>query len=196
MHRWREARELRQALRNNRGPLRIVIGASGSAYAGWIATEYPVVDVADARSLARFFSPASVSAILAEHVWEHLTPRQAEDAARNCYALLAPRGYLRIAVPDGAHPDPAYVEYARPGGSGPGSEDHKVLYTHDTLCGLLKSAGFETQLLEWFDEQRRFHYVEWNPDSGRVSRSSRFDERNTANPTAYTSLIVDAVRRK
>lgn len=35
--------------------------------------------------------------------------------------VLKPGGYVRVAVPDGFHPDPAYIEMGRPGGYGTGS---------------------------------------------------------------------------
>jgi predicted SAM-dependent methyltransferase len=192
--RWKAAHNLRAAIRRNGAPLRIIIGASGTAYAGWVQTEYPLVDVADWPTLRRFFESGSVSAMLAEHVWEHLSPSEAEAAARNCRELLAVGGHLRVAVPDGLHPDPAYIEYVRPGGSGAGSDDHKVLYTYRSLSALFERAGFSTRLLEWFDENGRFHSTAWDPKDGHVSRSTRFDERNRANPTAYTSIILDAVK--
>ena len=193
-NRWKAAHELRRTIRRNGAPLRIIIGASGTQYSGWLPTEYPLVNIADWLTLRRFFEPESVSAILAEHVWEHLTPVQAEAAARNCRELLAVGGHLRVAVPDGLHPDSAYIEYVRPGGSGEGSDDHKVLYTYRSLSELFERAGFSTRLLEWFDENGRFHSTAWDPEGGHVTRSTRFDERNHANPTAYTSIILDAVK--
>ena len=101
---------------------------------------------------------------------------------------------MRIAVPDGLHPDPAYIDQVKPGGSGSGSDDHKVLYTYKTLSKLLESVGFEIRLLEYFDEEGKFHYSEWSPDDGMIRRSSRFDQRNTVVPNAYTSLILDALK--
>jgi predicted SAM-dependent methyltransferase len=102
--------------------------------------------------------------------------------------------HLRIAVPDGLHPDPKYIDHVKPGGTGPGCEDHQVLYTYRTLVGLLEAAGFEVRLLEWFDEEGQFHFREWDPDDGLVCRSTRYDERNAHDPTAYTSIIADAVK--
>jgi predicted SAM-dependent methyltransferase len=115
--------------------------------------------------------------------------------ARNCHALLKPGGHFRVAVPDGLHPDPAYIEYARPGGSGEGIGDHKAFYIYRSLGQLLESAGFEVRLLEWFDENGAFHAVDWDPGAGYVDRSTRFDDRNRENPIAYTSLIADAVKQ-
>ena len=42
-------------------------------------------------------------------------------------------------------------------------------------------------------ESGAFHRVDWDSRDGHVARSTRFDERNRDNPTAYTSLIIDAV---
>jgi predicted SAM-dependent methyltransferase len=190
----RALRHMRRQVEDSGGAIRVIIGASGTAAAGWITTEYPLVNVAELASLQRVFRPGTVSAILAEHVWEHLTPAQALAGARNCHALLKPGGHFRIAVPDGLHTDPAYIEYARPGGSGEGSDDHKVFYTHRSLGQMLQEAGFEVRLLEWFDEKGVFHAVDWDPAGGYVDRSTRFDDRNRENPTAYTSLIADAFK--
>lgn len=186
---------LRSSIRKTTGDLRIVIGSSGTGWDGWISTEYPMFDVTNAASVRRFLRPGSVSAFLAEHVWEHLTPEQAMAAVRNCHAMLRPGGRLRIAVPDGLHPDPEYIEYARPGGTGEGSDDHKVLYTFSTLASLLETAGFKVQLLEWFDGEGGFHFNEWDPSDGLIVRSSRYDDRNRENRTAYTSLIADGIKR-
>lgn len=185
--------ELRAAIAQ-RKQVKIIIGSSGTSMPDWLSTEYPYVNVADAANLSRLFKRGQLTAILAEHVWEHLTDEQARTAARNCFDLLAPGGYARIAVPDGLHSDPDYIEYVRPGGYGAGSDDHKVLYTLDTLTAVFVSAGFEVKPLEWFDANRVFHANDWNPDDGYICRSTRFDERNHTNPTAYTSLIIDAIK--
>jgi len=47
-----------------------------------------------------------LDAILAEHVWEHLTKEEALIAALTCYRYIKNGGYLRVAVPDGPHPNP------------------------------------------------------------------------------------------
>jgi predicted SAM-dependent methyltransferase len=181
-------------VRERKGELRVIIGAGGIEFPGWLSTEYPVTDFTDSGSLRRLFRPSSVAAFVAEHVWEHLTPEQAAAAARNCFEFLKPGGYLRIAVPDGLHPDASYIEYVRPGGTGLGSDDHKVLYNYRTLSATLEAAGLVVHLLEWFDEEGVFHFSDWDPEAGFVFRSARFDERNRDKPTTYTSIIVDAVK--
>lgn len=186
---WR----LRRAVRSG-GPLRLVVGSGGIAESGWLATDMESLDLLSTREWRNFFPPDAITAILAEHVWEHLTPADGLVAARNCFAHLRPGGALRIAVPDGFHPDPGYRERVRPGGTGDGAHDHKVLYDHATLTALLTAAGLEVELLEYFDATGAFHAVDWNPAEGLVRRSRRFDPRNRDGELRYTSLIADARR--
>ena len=188
---YRDARRLRAVVRRA-SPLRIVLGASGIYDAGWIATEIGVLDILNERHWTRLFAKNSIDAILAEHVWEHLTLEQGLRAARNCRRFLKPGGYLRVAVPDGRHPDPEYIEWVRVGGSGAGADDHKVLYNGETFRGLFESAGMEVELLEYFDKDSVFHSVDWEPTAGKIYRSRRFDERNHNGQLKYTSVILDA----
>lgn len=174
--------------------IRLIIGASGIGYSGWIVTEADYLDVANERDWRRFFRPAGIAAMLAEHVWEHLTPTQALEGAKLCYKYLQPGGYLRIAVPDGLHPNPSYIAYVQPGGTGPGADDHKVLYTYNTLKNLLDTVGFRVELLEYFDEDGAFHSLDCDPARGMVKRSSRFDPRNAGGTLNYTSIILDAYK--
>lgn len=135
-----------------------------------------------------------VDALLAEHVWEHLNPEDALQAARHSFEALRHGGYLRIAVPDGNHPDANYIAAVRPGGSGAGADDHRVLFDYHTLAELLGQAGFLVEFLEWHDENGRFHHRDWEPRQGMIRRSRRFDPRNSDGSLTYTSLIVDAVK--
>jgi predicted SAM-dependent methyltransferase len=161
---------------------------------GWIATDVNQLNILVERDWDRYFRVNSIEAILAEHVWEHLTQDEAATAAGLCLRYLKASGWLRIAVPDGFHPDPAYLAAVRPGGSGPGAKDHKVLYNIRSLTELLEAAGFQTRALEYFDERGQFHAHDWNPENGMVRRSARFDQRNQGGELRYTSIIVDAVK--
>ncbi len=142
----------------------------------------------------RLVNPDSLDAILAEHVWEHLSADDARDAARICHKYLRPGGYLRVAVPDGLHPDPGYIESVRVGGTGAGAADHKQLYRYDSFAAVFKSAGFEVRHYEHFDESGRFDFREWDPRDGMIWRSMRFDERNRDGNPNYTSIVLDAVK--
>jgi predicted SAM-dependent methyltransferase len=187
----RGARRLRTLARRTR-PLRIVLGASGIFETGWIPTDIGVLDLLNERHWTRAFAENSIDVLLAEHVWEHLTLEQGSLAARHCLRFLKPGGYLRVAVPDGYHPDPSYIEWVRVGGSGAGADDHKVLYNCDTFRRLFETAGFQVELLEYFDAAHQFHSTDWDPAAGLIHRSRRFDERNREGRLNYTSIILDA----
>ena len=132
--------------------------------------------------------------IFAEHVWEHLTEDDTILANKNCYEFLNKNGRLRLAVPDGYHPDKKYIDYVKPGGVGRGAQDHKILYNYQTLKDKLEKTGFKTELLEFWDESGNFHYTDWSIKHGRVSRSKRYDQRNRNGQLNYTSLIIDAIK--
>lgn len=172
--------------------LRIIVGSGGMGEPGWIATDDNQLDLVKADQWESLFAPASLDAILAEHVWEHLTHEEGLAAARLCYQYLKPGGYVRAAVPDGFHPDPAYIEHVKVGGSGPGANDHWVLYDYATFSRMFKHAGFEVELLEYFDSGGVFHSTEWDVARGKIYRSRRFDNRNDGNVCRYTSIIIDA----
>lgn len=182
------ARRLKQTA--HRSPLRIVIGASGHFDKGWHPTDREYLDLLKPGDWERFFREASVDAILAEHVWEHLTEEDGRIAAGTCFRFLKPGGYLRLAVPDGLHPDLAYQQLVRIGGP----DGHLALYDHRSLKALLESAGFQVACLEYFDERGKFHAERWDPAQGKIERSLQFDERNHDGQPHYTSLIVDAVK--
>lgn len=185
---------VKRSIRQFHDDLKIMIGSATTEQKRWISTNYPLLDLTDERTFAALFEPGSVSNFFAEHVWEHLSAEDGMTACRNCFAYLKPGGILRIAVPDGFHPDADYIAEVRPGGYGPGADDHKVLYTCQTLSALLEKAGYKIRLREWFDEQGSFHHEDWDIEGGHVRRSTRYDPRNKVNPTAYTSLIIDAIK--
>jgi predicted SAM-dependent methyltransferase len=172
--------------------VRIIVGAAEDRHEGWIATDKNTLNLLQESDWAKHFESNPVDAILAEHVWEHLDCFGAATAALNCFKYLKPGGYMRVAVPDGWHPDKDYIDYVKPGGWGAGSDDHHVLYTYRSLSTVFTMAGFKTLLLEYFDEGGRFHYLDWSPTDGMIHRSKRFDSRNYTRSLAYTSIILDA----
>ncbi len=171
---------------------KVIVGAGGTHYPGWIPTDQRILNLLVDSDWSALFQPNSLDAILAEHVWEHLSLEDGAKAFRNCFVYQKQGGLLRIAVPDGFHSDPDYIAQVKPGGYGSGADDHKVLYNYRTLSALLENAGYKVRLLEWFDEQGKFHHENWDVEDGLIRRSTRFDPRNSTNPTAYTSLIIDA----
>lgn len=176
-------------------PLRIIIGAGQQSWPGWIATSKEDLDLLNHDHWVSVFRDRRPDALLCEHVWEHLTEQEGRCAAKICYAFLKPGGYLRCAVPDANFSDPDYQRKAQIGGPGPEDHpaaDHEVLYDHELLRDVFESAGFEVDLLEFCDENGRFHYNQWDPRDGPIYRSLLSDHRNKDGRLGFVSLIIDA----
>jgi len=179
-----------------RKPLRVILGAGVRGQKGWLSTDIDHLNIVLNEDWQRYFRANSIDALFAEHVWEHLAEADGLTAAKNCFTYLKRGGYLRVAVPDGFHPSSEYLDAVKPMGSGFGSYDHKVLFTHISLSRVFESAGFDVELLEYFDESREFHHKKWDPNAGLVRRSMRFDERNRDGNLTYTSIILDAWKKR
>lgn len=174
--------------------LKVVVGSSDIFENGWIPSEWYFLNLLKEQDWLKYFKENSISNILAEHVWEHLSLEDGKIAVNTCHRFLKKGGRLRIAVPDGYHPDPAYIDYVKPGGSGAGADDHKILYTYKTISQILEQAGYEVQLVEYFDESGSFHQNTWDVEHGYIHRSFKNDKRNADGKPNYTSLIVDAIK--
>ncbi|MHA4742431.1 class I SAM-dependent methyltransferase [Dyadobacter sp. MSC1_007] len=173
-------------------PVKMVVGSMYSLYKGWIHSDIETLNLLKRTDWDKYFTENSIDRILAEHVWEHLTPEEGQLAFNNCYHYLKPDGVLRVAVPDGFNPSEEYINYVKPGGTGNGADDHKLLYNYKIMSGFLENAGFEVKLLEYFDENGQFHKFPWNPEDGMIRRSADHDSRNQGGKLGYTSLIIDA----
>lgn len=182
--------QVKQAQESGR-PLKVIIGAGATRYQGWIATNLPAFDILQHKHWAQLFQPNSIERMLAEHVIEHLTIEQFKDFLRTARIYLAHGSCVRLAVPDGYHPDPNYIQHVRPGGIGGGADDHKVLYTCDLISDLLAAQGYDCQLLEYHNAAGEFRHQDWQAEDGFVHRSIFHDPRNAAGQKVYTSLIVD-----
>ncbi|MCX6313015.1 MAG: hypothetical protein NT084_15445 [Bacteroidetes bacterium] len=176
-------------------PLKIIVGSGNlPSDQSWIATEINTLDVTNEKNWLELLKGKSIHNIFAEHVWEHISPEQAEKANWNIFKFLKNGGRFRVAVPDGFKPDEDYINYVKPGGHGAGSDDHKILYNYQIMKIALEKVGFQVELLEYWDEEGEFHFTDWNLEHGKVMRSRRFDLRNTNGELKYTSLIVDAIK--
>ena len=160
----------------------------------WYATDMENLDITKEIDWRKLLFICRLDNIMAEHVWEHLTDADMELANKNCFKYLKKHGVLRLAVPDGYHPDKEYIEYVKPGGTGAGADDHKILLNYNIMKERLEKAGFAVKLLEYWDEQGNFHFTDWTDEGGHIIRSKRYDLRNKNGILNYTSLIVDAVK--
>jgi predicted SAM-dependent methyltransferase len=178
-------------------PIKLILGAGATFQDGWHSLKQEDLDLLNREQWSKLVAPESVKAMLAEHVWEHLTMREGCEAARNCYDYLKPGGYLRVAVPDGLHPNERYRDWVKPGGTWQ-PDEHKVLFTYETLASLFMLAGFKVRLLEWFDKQGRLNFARWRFRDGNIQRSYKHWYANTFLSVVvgapYTSLIIDAIK--
>ncbi|MGN7763909.1 class I SAM-dependent methyltransferase [Paenibacillus sp. 22594] len=178
--------------------IRVVIGSGGGTHnKGWLHTEEANLNLLRPEDWAKSFTPGSVQAVLAEHVWEHLDYEEGIRAAQICYPYLTPGGYIRCAVPDGYFPDEAYQKIVQIGGPGPLSHpaaSHKIVHNYATLKAMFETAGYQVRLLEYCDETGEFHDNDWDETEGFIYRSKRFDHRNHDGKLGFVSLIVDAVK--
>ena len=175
--------------------LRVVIGAGEyNNNPGWIQSEKEELDLLDKRTWEAMFEKESIDAILAEHVWEHLSWEEGLIAAENCMFYLKPSGYIRCAVPDGYFLNKDYQNTIKIGGPGDQNHpaaSHKIVYNYQVLTELFKSVGFQVKLLEYFDENGEFHQDEWDGNQGVIFRSKKFDPRNKGTELSFPSLIMD-----
>ena len=130
--------------------------------------------------------------ILAEHVIKHWTVEDFRLFLRVVRPFLARRGRIRIAVPDGYHHDPGYLEWVRPGGTGVGADDHKIRCNYVSISRVLSEERYSYNLLKYFDQAGNFHHSQRNVTDGPVTRSADFDPRNKESPLSYRILIVNA----
>jgi len=175
--------------------MKVIIGAGKTKYDGWIGTQEEELNLLTEEDWGKLFIQESIDALLAEHVWEHLSYEDGIVAARNCYKYLKPGGYIRCAVPDRNFRNESYQNLVQIGGPGPADHPaatHKIVYDYKTFKKVFESAGFEVTLLEYCFENGDFFYTYWNESDGRIGRSFRFDTRNSLEKLGMVSIIIDA----
>ena len=174
--------------------IKIIIGASQTSYDGWISTNEILLDLTNEKTFDKILKKNSVDNFLAEHVFEHLTENEGKIALENCYQYLKPGGIIRIAVPDGFFPNPDYINSTKPGGSGPGAYNHKILYNYLTIKEIFDQDKFVLNFVEYFNQDGKFNEKKLSDENGFILRSRYNDERNNKAIIKYTSLIVDAIK--
>lgn len=187
--------------------MKVIVGAGNTQQAGWLALQQSDLDIRDARAWASRFAPASLDAILAEHVLEHLTPTEAQAAVNNFRDYLKPGGYARLAVPDANNPNPTYKDLNAPGGSwqgvmrmwvyAPEEPTHQVFYNLQSFTTLLEGAGFNVKPLEFYGADGEFYKGVWSCADGEIRRSYGHSYIAIMQPLTgvyNTSLIVDAIK--
>jgi predicted SAM-dependent methyltransferase len=170
--------------------IKLVIGAGGNYFDGWISTDNDILDITNPLSWGKKFKNKKIDNILAEHVFEHLNFRDVKKALFYIYDSLKVDGILRFAVPDGYHPSVYVRELTKPNGLEPGADDHKVFFNIDMVEKLAEENGFELDRIEYFDKNGVFHTKEFNFENGYISRCSKnYKGRFTDDQKEYNKLI-------
>ena len=195
-YQWRRLAIQRPVRRG--APIKIIVGAAETSRAGWYATNEQWLDVTKPEDWHRIFQCKKIlTHVVAEHVFEHLTPDETRVALRQIFEHLVPGGRLRIAVPDGYHPDPSYRAHTCINGIGDDASDHKQVLNVDVLTDLLEEAGFESRLLEGYRSDGHLTSEPYSTEDGYIWRSRANRGAETKAPWAFvdsdTSLIVDGV---
>jgi len=175
--------------------MKIILGAGNTLIDGWKATQETELNILKKIDFEKQFEFNSVDAMLAEHLWEHMTKEEGIIAAKNCYEFIKFGGYIRCAVPDANFKNEWYQNMIKIGGPGPRDHPaytHKIVYDYKVFKEVFENAGFEVELLEYCDENGLFHYKYWNEDDGRIGRSFRYDTRNSIKKLVMISIIIDA----
>lgn len=169
--------------------LKLNIGSGGTVYDSWLNLDLPFFDLTREDLWEFFFSDAPINNILMEHVLEHLTDDEVKTSLELAKKYLHKNALIRIAVPDKNHPNPAYIEHVRPGGSGVGADDHKSFWNYSNFTALLDSLNFKYTLKEYYDENGNLNLGDLNPESGVIGRTAKIKREGPLE--GYSSLIVD-----
>lgn len=181
-------------------PIKIIVGAAMTSQKGWYSTNEQWLDITKESDWKRIFGQkALLTHVLAEHVFEHLDENEMIRSLCLINQYMVVGGRIRIAVPDGYHPDPAYIRHVGVAGVGADAEDHKQLINCDSLIRALETSGFTPKLLEGYLSNGELVLNDLDDASGVVVRSRSNKETMAgksgwAFPDASTSLIVDGVK--
>jgi predicted SAM-dependent methyltransferase len=199
---WKWQKKWQNYLKNH-SEINLNIGSANNLYPNWFPTDIQFIspqeiqinvfqfDATNEKDYQKSLKNRKIKRILAEHVFEHLTLSQIEAVLKNFYQYSEPEMNIRIAVPDGFHSDPNYIELVKPGGTGEGAHDHKNLFTYRSLSELFEKQGFKANFVEYWDEKGIFHPGYQDDDKGIIRRSLVNDFRNQDGKPHYTSLIID-----
>ncbi|MEZ2129480.1 MULTISPECIES: hypothetical protein [unclassified Sinorhizobium] len=202
--------------------LRVAIGVASERQEGWRHLHQSELDATSEQNWHSLFQPDSVDNILAEHVWEHLTWTQAQQATSLCFRFLRPGGRLRLAVPDVFHASAYIADVVSATGSKAAEHNHLVDYNYQLMTKLMSGCGLQVELQDWWDERGIFHsnysgkdehgyiirsYANW-PLHPSIYRDPAIYEKIVesvpdsirddfvSRQITHTSLIVDGIKPK
>ena len=159
-------------VRFSKRDLKIILGAALTRQKNWFSTNEEWLDITSSNDWEKvFLKKNTISNLLAEHVFEHLTAYEMRKALLNIYDYLRPNGIIRIAVPDGNNPNEEYIKNVGISGKGADAEDHKQLIKYETLRDEMKRIGFKVRLKEGYDKKGVLKSTKIDKDNGMITRS-------------------------
>jgi len=183
-------------------PIKIIVGAAITNQKGWYSTNEEWLDITCADDWENVFHGKKLlKNVVAEHVFEHLTPEQTRKALHLIVVHMQPGSAIRIAVPDGYHPEPEYLRHVGIAGIGADASDHKQLLNCDSLINYLAEAGLTPKLKEGYLTNGDLVQQPLHLELGLVFRS-RSNKANIATRAGWdfidanTSLVVDGIFNK
>jgi predicted SAM-dependent methyltransferase len=196
-YRWRRFEIRRPVARDEK--IKLIVGAAETYQPGWYSTNEQWLDITNRSDWNKVFQGKRlITHVVAEHVFEHLTYDECRQALSNMSAHMMEYARIRIAVPDGYHPDPTYQANVGVGGTGADAVDHKQFLNVDVLSTLLRESGFEPEIIEGYDRKCRLVTTPYSTDDGFIGRSR---SNPNSGPTSgwdfidsNTSLIVDGIK--
>ena len=180
--------------------IKIIVGAAETYQDDWYSTNEQWLDIADSADWQKVFhNKKIITHVVAEHVFEHLTLDECRKALSNINKFMTDGGIIRIAVPDGYHPNEEYLRHVGIGGIGDDAADHKQLLNIDILSELLRETGFEPVHLEGYDNMGKLIQRKFSIEDGYIYRSRLNASPETIRRWAFvdadTSLIVDGIKK-
>ena len=179
--------------------IKLIIGAALTSQKGWFSTNEEWLDVSNAEHWNRLFKrKCNLKCVMAEHVFEHLSVKEMDKAIKLIYQYLDNSGHLRIAVPDGNHPNQEYRLNTGINGIGPDASDHKQFITYEFIKMILEKNGFTCQIKEGYLSDGNLVRRDLDYKFGFImrSRNNCLLKKNNINIfyDSNTSLIVDATK--
>lgn len=192
-----EIKKIIEEKRKNQKPIKIILGAGYHSQTSgeWVNTDLPQFDVTNESHWKYLFENIKIDNLFAEHVFEHLTLQQNKIAINLIYQYLKPGGVFRFVVPDGYNPDKNYIDYVKPNGTGPGCNDHKLLWNIDLMLETFSNSGFMVISKENYSKEGILFSSELNKANGEVIRTVTNPDRQNWELKNYSSLIIDFVKK-
>lgn len=169
--------------------VKLNIGSSVIHYDGWVSLDLPFFNLTREDLWLYFFGETVIDNILMEHVLEHLSYKEVKLSLSLAWKYMHKDGIIRIAVPDRNHPNPRYIEYSKPGGSGLGADDHKSFWSYSDFEELATELNYDINFIEYYDEKGELHCHELRDELGIIRRSFRKIKDHEIE--GYSSLIFD-----